>query len=233
MKIKILLFFIPVLIVVVLLFGFVLGYESFSENSTLAKASEPVTEPYENDDMFLRTVNSGNPLDKSYVPKLEKVGDIEVCYYVAPYLSELLDKAEKDGVSLYVNRGYISFEEQKKMYDDTVATIRRTKKVSAVRAASYAMKTVGNAGESENQLGLVVKFSTDEKGDFKDSKAYAWLMKNAVNYGFIERYLSSNIQLSGMNADPTVFRFVSKENAEVVRNFDMNFEELVNYLTAK
>ena len=156
-NLKALLIILPIVMVAVLLVGLFFGYKSYLKDAVLytgSTASDAYLETVaEENDMILRVVNSASPLDPSYVPALSEVKGISVASDAAESLEELLAAAEKDGVVLWLESGYISFEEQNELFESAMTEYKNKAKVSTVRAESYIRKKIPKAGESEQQTG--------------------------------------------------------------------------------
>jgi D-alanyl-D-alanine carboxypeptidase len=96
-------------------------------------------------------------------------------------LKKLRQAAHKDGIDLVVLSGYRSFARQKEVHQYWI----NYEKGNRVAAEKYSARP----GHSEHQLGTVVDFSTNEINDaigprFHNTKAAAWLRKNAESFGF-------------------------------------------------
>ncbi|MBQ6152837.1 MAG: M15 family metallopeptidase [Ruminococcus sp.] len=233
-NLKALLIILPIVMVAVLLVGLFFGYKSYLKDAVLytgSTASDAYLETVaEENDMILRVVNSASPLDPSYVPALSEVKGISVASDAAESLEELLAAAEKDGVVLWLESGYISFEEQNELFESAMTEYKNKAKVSTVRAESYIRKKIPKAGESEQQTGLVVYITTEGNIRFDDTPAFSWMLKNAPDFGFVLRYPEVE-NAGGMSFTPYLFRYVGKENAFFMRAYNMNFDEYAEYMT--
>ena len=226
-----LLFILPVLMLAVLAVGIFFGYKSYEksvaeEKKILSEATEAVEEF--TDPMLLKTVNSAHPLDESYIPTLSECRGVWVSPDMKDDLDALMTAAEKAGYPLLLNEGYISFNEQKERYDAAVQKARKKSKLSLVMAEAYVKRTIPREGESEQQTGLVVRLDDDVKGKFQNGGAYKWLMKNAIDYGFVLRYPEPE-NAGGMDYSPFLFRYVGRENAYRMRAYNLNFDEYAVY----
>lgn len=235
---KVLLVMLPIIMVAVLVVGVYFGYLSYSkehiEISTQEREQAQMEEKYsqEEQEFLLVVVNSANSVESSFVPILEKYDGIELSYLVIDDLTRMITDAQSQGLNISVDEGYISFEEQKEIYDKAVKDYKKKKKCSTVKAEVAISKTIPNAGESEQQTGLVVGLSdgTDEKFDKTDE--FRWLMKNAINYGFVLRYPEKE-NTGGVSYSPNLFRYVGYDNALNMRAYNMNLDEYVQYLGAQ
>ncbi len=119
-------------------------------------------------------VNKYYYLESDYIPEelveIESIhgkGKINKAAYDA--YKDMFEAATKDGINLYISRGYITYEEQQKLY---------------YQNKYYYEK----AGFSENQTGLIIELSNSN-----------WLKNNSYKYGFIQRYPSNKSKITGFN----------------------------------
>ena len=186
-----LLYILPLIMLAVLAVGVFFGYKFYVNNNTehnSVKPSEAVdAESYSSNPYFYRPVNSAYKLTADYVPDTVEACGIKVSPEAADSLKSMVKDAESHGFDLMVVEGYISFEEQNKRYEENVAKYRKDAKASLVMAEATVKRTVPPAGESEQQTGLVVYLTVKTDGKFVDTPAYAWLVRNCIDYGFILR----------------------------------------------
>jgi D-alanyl-D-alanine carboxypeptidase len=128
----------------------------------------------------------------------------------------MIDEAADDGLDLKVVSAYRSFDEQavlKGAYTQTYGTGANT--FSA------------DQGYSEHQLGTTLDITTPSVGgtyaSFKDTPAYAWMLKNAYKYGFILSYPEGNAYYV---FEPWHWRFVGEDLAEYLYEKDLNYYDL-------
>jgi len=105
---------------------------------------------------------------------------------VLPYLQKMLDQAKQDGVELYIESAYRSFNTQESLKNQ----------YAVIYGAGTANQFSADQGYSEHQLGTAVDLiTTGTKGalaGFDRTPAYAWALKNAYRYGFILSYPKDN-----------------------------------------
>ncbi len=144
---------------------------------------------------------------------------------VEAHLTDLLDEAHDDGVSLKVASGYRSFAEQKSL-----------KSAYSVIYGSGANTFSADQGYSEHQLGTTLDFTSDEIGGsltgFDKTKAYTWLLDNAQRYGFVLSYPKDNAYYV---FEPWHWRFVGEDLARDLHRdgiyfYDMDQREINKYL---
>ena len=134
-----------------------------------------------------------------------------------PFLHKLLDAAKDDGIKLYVDSAYRSFNEQSALKSQYKVTY----------GAGTANSFSADQGYSEHQLGTTVDFiSTGQGGQlegFDKTAAYAWLQTNAYKYGFILSYPANNQYYV---FEPWHWRFVGRKLAGDLHDDGENFDDL-------
>lgn len=228
------LFFTPLLIIMVILLGVFVSVK-IDENSR-TKAETPdnsVLNTVIGDDVLLRIVNENRPLEINYKPKLVPFGSVSVSEVAFNDLDNLISDAAADGIALTVTKGYVSFDDQDKLYKETFADMKKNKGYSEIKAESETKKICPEAGCSENQTGLLVTFSTGETGDFENTDAGKWLQKHSINYGFVLRYPEGEEGDTGMAYAPAVYRYVGKDHALNMRRYDMTLESYYYHVNVK
>lgn len=135
-----------------------------------------------------------------------------------PFLTNLLKEAKEDGVELFVNSAYRSFDEQAALKGQ----------YSVVYGAGTANQFSADQGYSEHQLGTTVDFMTTglngqlQQG-FDATPAFEWLQKNAYRYGFILSYPKGNTYYM---YEPWHWRFVGQDLARYLHGNGKNFYDL-------
>lgn len=182
---------------------------------------------------LLIVVNDHNPLDEGYVPKLTSFAGIPIATEIFNDLDAMVSKAALDGVSLSVTTGYVPYKDQGKLYEETFEKIKKDNDYSEIRAESETKKICPDAGCSESQTGLLIRFSTNESYEsFDETEAAKWLERNSLNYGFILRYPLGREDTTGMTYDPQLYRYVGKDNALNIRRYGMTLEEYYYHVFA-
>ncbi len=162
------------------------------------------------------------PITQAFVLKADEPEYISA--KVAPFLEDLLEDAEEDGINLRVVSGYRSFDEQ-----------RDLKSAYSVQYGSGANTFSADQGYSEHQLGTTIDFTTKELGGltgFENTEAYAWLQKHAHNYGFVLSYPKDNAYYI---FEPWHWRFVGEDLADDLDDdekffYDLDQREIDKYL---
>ncbi len=190
-------------------------------------AQKSTQETVESSEELLTVVNKQNPLEFDYVPELLMLDGFKVNSLMYDDLSQMLDDAQSDGVELKINSVYVSYDEQKKLYDDTLSELLQNPDYTEVRAQAYVQKLVPMAGQSEAQTGLLVDF------DVSDSGTALYIERNCISYGFIQRYPDDKESVTSMYGSESLYRYVGKDNAVKMRSYNMCLEEYVDYLSAQ
>ena len=133
-----------------------------------------------------------------------------------PFLEDLLEDAEDDGISLKILSSYRSFGTQAQLKSNYV-----------VRYGSGANTFSAEQGYSEHQLGTTVDFVSEESGwqlsGFGDTEAFTWLTSNAHRYGFVLSYPEGNTYYE---YEPWHWRFVGQDLAGELHDRDQYFYDL-------
>ena len=170
------------------------------------------------------SILKSNPLDKDYVPDLETVNGFRVNRDALKPLENLLKASKENGTELKIKTAYVSYDEQEERFQSELQKMLQSSKYTTVRAEAEVLKTTPHGGQSESQTGLLVEF------DFSNSGSKAFLERNCVEYGFVQRYTESKISVTRMNPSDSLYRYVGIENAKRMRSYGMCLEEYKSYL---
>ena len=141
------------------------------------------------------------------------------------FLEDMLGDAKRAGHDIRVISAFRSFDEQ-----------REVKTSHSIVYGSGANAFSADQGYSEHQLGTTVDIADVGTGStatsFATTPAYAWLMANAHEYGFILSYPEGN---QFYVYEPWHWRFVGRSLATDLRNdnrsfYDLDQRELDTYL---
>jgi LAS superfamily LD-carboxypeptidase LdcB len=153
-------------------------------------------------------------------------GDPEFIHsQVEPFLNDMLEDAQDDGVKLFVLSAFRSYDEQ-----------RELKGAYSVTYGSGANTFSADQGYSEHQLGTTIDFTTENLGGgltgFETTPAYEWLTKNAHKYGFVLSYPKDNAYYI---FEPWHWRFVGTKLARDLHSdgkffYDVDQREIDKYL---
>ena len=182
------------------------------------------------DNWNLVVVNFYNEYDSSYEPKLKKVcADYGYnCYMderVADWYTKMYKAALKDGIKLVPVSGYRSYATQEKNYKNRIK-LWQSRGYSYNESVKRTAEVILPPGTSEHNLGLAMDICSLENS-FENSKEYAWLVKNAADYGFILRYTEENRSKTGIVSEPWHWRFVGVEDAKAIKESGLCLEDYV------
>lgn len=178
----------------------------------------------EQTDELLMVVNKQNQLDNDYIPQLVDYKNLKVNALLFDDLKRMCDDAKSDGIELKVVSGYVSFDEQAKLYNAKLREFLSNPDYTQVRAESAAQKIEPQAGCSEAQTGLLIGF------DLSDEHSAAYLERNCVNYGFVLRFPYDKEDLTHISYNQSLYRYVGVDNAIKMRSYNMCLEEYAEYL---
>lgn len=165
-------------------------------------------------------------LNENYVPPslvniapasiFETGKNIKIHTKVLPFLSRMIDAAAANNTPIQIISGYRSFGDQVALKSGYTVTY-----------GSGANKFSADQGYSEHQLGTAVDLTTVALGaeftQFAESKAYAWLMENAYQYGFVLSYPKNNTYYQ---FEPWHWRFVGVALATKLHSSNQHFYDL-------
>ena len=186
----------------------------------------PYENPVEESDPNSLTalVNKHRYISKDYVP--DDLVDMEDGYANNAYgvkqirretyeqFKKMVDDAKKEGIEFYAESGYRDYDYQETLYRDYA------NEYGEAKANTFAAR----AGFSEHQLGTTLDLAniwTIEEGD----KEYNWIDKNGYKYGFIFRYKSKFVDITGYEAEGWHIRYVGVEAATKIHNKDISLDE--------
>ncbi len=136
---------------------------------------------------------------------------------VEPFLEDMLEEAEDDGIEMFVASAYRSFDEQ--------ATIKGLHTV--VYGQGTANTFSADQGYSEHQLGTTIDLTTPALNGaldgFETTDAYQWMLRNAYKYGFTLSYPPDNEYYI---FEPWHWRFVGRDLARDLHRDEKYFYDL-------
>lgn len=159
-------------------------------------------------------------------PKLKWVSNINENWKLmrkeaANAIEALVNEASKQGIQLYGESAYRSYEEQKNIYES----------VKSQNGVEYANKYCALPGHSEHQTGLCIDITNINYIDDEHDRALGqmkegiWLKNNANIYGFVLRYPDGKSDITGYNYEPWHFRYVGIEAASEMHSNDLVLEQ--------
>lgn len=146
---------------------------------------------------------------------------------------EMQKAAAADGVTIWMQSGYRSVDYQKNLYDQKTQYFRN-KGLSEAEAKKQAANIVNPPGYSEHNCGLAADLNSPEHTDltegFENTEAFRWLSAHAVEYGFILRYPKNAEAVTEITYEPWHWRYVGPENAALIQQSGLCFEDAVAVL---
>lgn len=173
-------------------------------------------------------VNGNYALPNGYKPTLAeavKGSDVQLDYRVAPYYQAMYDAAKKEGITLTPVSGYRSFARQTTNFENRIAEYMK-EGMSRKDATIEAAKIIMLPGSSEHNAGLAMDICSLSES-FENTDAFAWLSKNAADYGFILRYPKSAEAraITGVTYEPWHYRYVGVDAAKEIKQKGITLEE--------
>ncbi len=228
------LFFMPLIIIAVIVLGVIVSYwAEVGFEDVKAGASTQDQIKIVNDEVLLHVVNEHYPMEESYVPHLKPFGGVQVSELAVDDLDDMISDATAEGIIISVKTGYVSYADQAVLFEQTLAKVKKNNDYSEIKAESETMKVCPEAGCSESQTGLLIRFTTDEEGKFENTQAGKWLQKYSVNYGFVLRYPQGEESNTGMTYAPDLYRYVGREHALNMRRYDMILEDYSYHISSR
>ncbi|MBQ7600118.1 MAG: M15 family metallopeptidase, partial [Clostridia bacterium] len=126
--------------------------------------------------------------------------------------------------SLLVNSGYRNVADQQEVWNSYLDRF----------GEEYTRDYVAVPGCSEHHTGLAADlgFYTQDGATIPvaDHQFGTWLTSHCTDYGLILRYPENKKEITHTANEPWHFRYIGKVHAMIYRNFDMCYEEYVEYL---
>ena len=136
-------------------------------------------------------------------------------------LDKMIAAAEEQGIKLWVESGYRSFDLQMTIYNSYVG------REGQAAADRYSARP----GFSEHQTGLAFDMNSFDQG-FGDTAEGIWLKENCWDYGFIMRYPREKEDITGFMYEPWHVRFVGDEVAKILQESGQVLEEYLEITSA-
>lgn len=179
-------------------------------------------------------VNPTKAMPEDFSPQLANIPSEYAGFAGAQFdkraLDELVamcDAAADDGVKLTVISAYRTNDFQTYNFNRKVNNLMaQDPSLTLTQAQDKAATVVARPGTSEHQIGLAVDFNSVEDS-FRNTRAYAWLIENCTDYGFILRYADDKQAQTGIIPEPWHYRYVGVENAKMIEKSGLCMEEFV------
>ena len=184
-------------------------------------------------------VNDDNLLSSAFAP--EETGKISgtnmlMDITVLPHLEEMLQDLRDNGYSPYIAGAYRSYSYQEKLFNGKASQIAMGMNPPVTdyldpryqEAVALARTITAYPGSSEHQLGLGVDILDRERSwlDYNtmNQDFFAYLDSICASYGFIKRYPSNKLPLTGWD-EPYHYRYVGVEAATFIMEHGICYEE--------
>lgn len=179
-------------------------------------------------DPFLVLVNDQVPLPEDWEVTPAFIGEETVDTRIYEQLNSMMLAAKEDGVTIWLCSGYRSVEEQEIILDREVK-LHMGNGMSEEEATELALRTIARPGHSEHHTGFAVDLN-DVDDAFEETDTYRWLCEHAEDYGFVQRYRSDKVDITGIDNESWHYRYVGVENARKMNELNICLEEYVDYL---
>ena len=187
-------------------------------------------------------VNNDNLLSSAYEPEVTKIGITRYMLFRTDHVAELdamLDAMIEAGFTPYVAGAYRTYSYQSQMFNTKASQIAY--EMAGGKTVDYddpsgiyqeaveeAKKITMMPGASEHHLGLAVDLLDRERSRYvyedMDQDFFAWLDEHCWEYGFIKRYPTRKLLLTGWD-EPWHYRYVGKEAAKFIMEQGICLEE--------
>jgi D-alanyl-D-alanine carboxypeptidase len=180
------------------------------------------------DDPRMVLVNHTNKMPDGYTFTTKECGSATADAFLAMQAA-----AAKDGVTVWMQSGYRSVDYQKNLYDKKTQYFLE-KGLSRDEALKQAATIVNPPGYSEHNCGLAADLNSPEHTGldegFENTEAFRWLCAHAEEYGFILRYPKDAEAVTEITYEPWHWRYVGPENAALINQSGLCFEDAVALL---
>lgn len=187
--------------------------------------------------------SDGNRLSAHYEPETSTIPGtyMQFSTEALPYLTAMLDDCRAAGYTVVVNAAYRSWSYQNKLFNGKASQIAAGFGVTDYLderyqlAADEARTITMFPGSSEHQLGLAVdladKMYSTNNYAIMNQELFAWLDEHCAEYGFIKRYPTKKMLLTGWN-EPWHYRYVGVEAATYIMEHGLCYEEFYAHYAA-
>ena len=178
-------------------------------------------------------------LTSQFEPDVDYIEGTTQLFSVAamPYLNAMLQDLRDAGFGIYVAGAYRTYSYQKMLFDGKASQIAMGFDPPVTdyldpkyqEAVNQAKKITAYPGASEHQLGLAVdlmdkRYYTPYVYENMNQKFYEYLDSICANYGFIKRYPTRKLLLTGWD-EPWHYRYVGVEAATFIMEQGICYEE--------
>ena len=190
---------------------------------------------------YLRMVNNDNLISSAFEPdSIARISSTRYMMFDAeylPYLDAFIEAINEAGFDVYVAGAYRSYSYQNRLFNSKASQIAYEKAGGKQvdytdplyqEAVEEAKLITAFPGSSEHQLGLAVDLLDKNYSRMVYSEMnqefFAWLDAHCAEYGFIKRYPTRKLLLTGWD-EPWHYRYVGKEVATFIMEQGICYEE--------
>ena len=193
-----------------------------------SETGENISATYAND-WSLILINKEHLIPDDYEFELATIkGSMQADIRVIPHVRELLEKAQSEGVDLYICSPYRDMERQTMLFERKIKSYTR-QGYSYEEAYDLASQTVTIPGSSEHNAGLAFDFVQEDyqqlDAGFANTRAGRWLYDHAAEYGFILRYPKGKEDITKIEFEPWHYRYVGVKAAKEIMSRGITLEE--------
>jgi len=189
-------------------------------------------------------VNSKKLLASTYAPDVSLISGTWSMMFdtaILPQLEAMLQDLRDQGFGVYVGGAYRSYSYQKQRFDGKCYSIALEMGIQGKeiwllpeyqKAVTEAKKYMMEPGSSEHQLGLAVDLYDKEyvavSYERMNQKFYEYLDAHCAEYGFIKRYPTRKLLLTGWD-EPWHYRYVGAVAASYIMEHGICYEEFYKH----
>lgn len=168
-------------------------------------------------------VNKHRKLEENFVPNdLVKISkpyssedNLEASKVAYEAFKKMYKAADEDGYGIIINSAYRSYQDQ----------VDLCNYFRGLYGDNYVIKYVASPGFSEHQTGLSFDIGSTTSNVFAKSREYEWMQENAYKFGFILRFPSKYVNITGFNTEPWHYRYVGVDIATYIHDHNIPFEK--------
>ena len=187
-------------------------------------------------------VRENSLLSSAYKPDIAKISRTRYMMYSTEYMDELdafLDAIEDAGFEYFIGAAFREYSFQTHLFNSKASQIAYEMGLSAdyldpkyQEAVEKAKTIVMYPGSSEHQLGVAIDIFDENRSRLvyseMNQELYAWLDEHCAEYGFIKRYPTRKLLLTGWD-EPGHYRYVGKEVATFIMENGLCYEEFYGH----
>ena len=187
-------------------------------------------------------VRENSLLSSAYKPDIAKISRTRYMMYSTEYMDELdafLDAIEDAGFEYFIGAAFREYSFQTHLFNSKASQISYEMGLSAdyldpkyQEAVEKAKTIVMYPGSSEHQLGVAIDIFDQNRSRLvyseMNQELFAWLDEHCAEYGFIKRYPTRKLLLTGWD-EPWHYRYVGKEVATFIMENGLCYEEFYGH----